>query len=58
MSLNGTTLSMQGVTVRTFTCFRHFPIWMTSGMSEPAGTFESVNFPVALLTAAAIGPPE
>ena len=36
---------------------RHLPIWMTSGMSLPIGTFCSVNFPVASVSAVTTGAP-
>ena len=58
VSFVATGLSLQAATFGIDVCLRHLPIWMTSGIDAPSGAFGMVNFPVASVTAAAIGSPE
>jgi hypothetical protein len=50
-------VSTHSFTSGTTTCRRHFPIWMTSGMSLPTGTFFSVNLPDASVSVVTTGEP-
>ena len=51
-------VSVQGATFGIFTCRRQRPIWITSGMSLPAGAFLSVNLPSGPVSAVTSGAPE
>ena len=48
---------VQRGTAGSFTCRRHFPICMTSGISTSAGTSFSVKFPAASVSVIATGLP-
>ena len=52
------TLSWQALTIGSVICRRHFPVWMTTGMFVPTGTFCIVKFPDASDSALATGWPD
>ena len=52
------TLSWQALTIGSVTWRRHFPVWMTTGMFVPTGTFCIVKFPAASDSALATGWPD
>ena len=58
VSSAGSAIEVQAVTFGIFTSRRQRPIWMTSGMLSPTGTFFRVNFPSGPVSTVISGEPD